>query len=232
MGKGPGKSTSRNVLPHPYSDFIYAIIIEEYGLVGGAAVLMLYLVILYRGMITLSNSERAFGALLSAGLSFSLVIQSMINMGVAVGLGPITGLPLPLLSMGGSSIIFTSFASGVILSVSNSIDNNENIYVLDDGEVLFGSESEDPPTNYSYYDRIWWVSLKDNQDRIYATAIAREKQQAEQKCAFNALVKLGREKDQQDLDFEDTELDEWVNIYNSKNEYLGVPVISKIESVI
>ena len=118
MGKGPGKSTSRNVLPHPYSDFIYAIIIEEYGLVGGAAVLMLYLVILYRGMITLSNSERAFGALLSAGLSFSLVIQSMINMGVAVGLGPITGLPLPLLSMGGTSLLFTGVSLGIILSVS------------------------------------------------------------------------------------------------------------------
>ncbi len=97
-----------------------------------------------------------------------------------------------------------------------TIDNNEHIYVLEEGEIVFGSESEEPPNNYSYYDRIWWVSLKDNQDKVYATAIAREKQLAEQKCAFNALVKLGREKNQQDLDFEDTELDEWVNIYNTK----------------
>jgi cell division protein FtsW len=118
MGKGPGNSTQKNVLPHPYSDFIYAIIIEEYGIVGGVVVLMLYLVILYRGMITVANSEKAFGGLLSAGLSFSLVIQAMINMGVAVGLGPITGLPLPMLSMGGTSLLFTGVSLGIILSVS------------------------------------------------------------------------------------------------------------------
>jgi len=118
LGQGPGKSITKNVLPHPYSDFIYAIIIEEYGLMGGFAVLILYLVILYRGMVTVANSERAFGGLLSAGLSFSLVIQAMINMGVAVGLGPITGLPLPLLSMGGTSLLFTGVSIGIILSVS------------------------------------------------------------------------------------------------------------------
>jgi cell division protein FtsW len=118
LGKGPGNSTQKNVLPHPYSDFIYAIIIEEYGIVGGVVVLLLYLVILYRGMITVANSEKAFGGLLSAGLSFSLVIQSMINMGVAVGLGPITGLPLPMLSMGGTSLLFTGVSLGIILSVS------------------------------------------------------------------------------------------------------------------
>ena len=118
MGKGPGNSTQKNVLPHPYSDFIYAIIIEEYGIAGGVVVLLLYLVILYRGMITVANSEQAFGGLLSAGLSFSLVIQAMINMGVAVGLGPITGLPLPMLSMGGTSLLFTGVSLGIILSVS------------------------------------------------------------------------------------------------------------------
>lgn len=117
-GKGPGKSTERNILPHPYSDFIYAVIIEEYGLVGGVAVLFLYLAFLYRGLITVMNSYGAFGGLLSAGLSFSLVLQAMVNMGVAVGLGPITGLPLPLLSMGGTSLIFTGISIGIILSVS------------------------------------------------------------------------------------------------------------------
>lgn len=117
-GKGPGKSTERNILPHPYSDFIYAVIIEEYGLAGGAFVLFLYLAFLYRGLITVMNSYGAFGGLLSAGLSFSLVLQAMVNMGVAVGLGPITGLPLPLLSMGGTSLIFTGISIGIILSVS------------------------------------------------------------------------------------------------------------------
>ncbi|MBX0290552.1 FtsW/RodA/SpoVE family cell cycle protein [Hymenobacter sp. HSC-4F20] len=118
FGKGPGKSTERNIMPHPYSDFIYAIIIEEYGLFGGVVVLFLYLAFLYRGLKTVINSYGAFGGLLSAGLSFSLVLQAMVNMGVAVGLGPITGLPLPLLSMGGTSLIFTGISIGIILAVS------------------------------------------------------------------------------------------------------------------
>jgi cell division protein FtsW len=117
-GKGPGNSDQRNFLPHPYSDFIYAIIIEEYGITGGIAVLLLYLGLLWRGILTASKSDRAFGGLLSAGLSFALVMQAMINMGVAVGLGPITGLPLPLVSMGGTSLLFTGLALGIILSVS------------------------------------------------------------------------------------------------------------------
>ncbi|HSI89814.1 MAG TPA: FtsW/RodA/SpoVE family cell cycle protein [Adhaeribacter sp.] len=120
FGKGPGNSDQRNFLPHPYSDFIYAIIIEEYGMVGGAIILFLYLAFLYRGMIVVARSSGAFGGLLSAGLSFSLVIQAMVNMGVAVGLGPITGLPLPLLSMGGTSLIFTGISMGIILSVSRN----------------------------------------------------------------------------------------------------------------
>ena len=117
-GKGPGKSTERNIMPHPYSDFIYAIIIEEYGMIGGLFVLFLYLAFLYRGLKTVMNSHGAFGGLLSAGLSFSLVLQAMVNMGVAVGLGPVTGLPLPLLSMGGTSLIFTGLSIGIILAVS------------------------------------------------------------------------------------------------------------------
>lgn len=120
VGKGPGNSDQRDILPHPYSDFIYAIIIEEYGFLGGVVVLILYLALLYRGLVTVSRSNGAFGGLLSAGLSFSLVIQGMINMGVAVGLGPVTGLPLPLLSMGGTSLIFTGISIGIILSVSRT----------------------------------------------------------------------------------------------------------------
>ena len=114
----PGQSVQRNFLPHPYSDFIYAIIIEEYGMLGGAIVLFLYLILLYRGMVTVARSSKAFGGLLSAGLSFLLVIQAMINMGVTVGLGPVTGLSLPLLSMGGTSLLFTGIAIGIIISVS------------------------------------------------------------------------------------------------------------------
>jgi cell division protein FtsW len=118
LGKGPGNSDQRNILPHPYSDFIYAIVIEEYGMIGGATVLILYLVLLHRGMKAAYNSERAFGGLLSAGLSFDLVCQAMVNMGVVVGLGPITGQPLPLISMGGTAMVFTGLSVGIILSVS------------------------------------------------------------------------------------------------------------------
>lgn len=117
-GKGPGNSDQRNILPHPYSDFIFAIIIEEYGLVGGVTIVLLYLVLLHRGMKAAYRSERAFGGLLSAGLSFDLVCQALVNMGVVVGLGPITGQPLPLVSMGGTSMVFAGLALGIILSVS------------------------------------------------------------------------------------------------------------------
>jgi cell division protein FtsW len=117
-GKGPGNSDQRNILPHPYSDFIFAIIIEEYGLVGGVTILLLYLILLHRGMKAAYKSERAFGGLLSAGLSFDLVCQALVNMGVVVGLGPITGQPLPLISMGGTSMVFSGLALGIILSVS------------------------------------------------------------------------------------------------------------------
>ena len=120
FGKGPGNSDQRNFLPHPYSDFIYAIIIEEYGILGGVVILFLYLAFLYRGLVTVNKSFGAFGGLLSAGLTFSLVLQAMVNMGVAVGLGPVTGLPLPLLSMGGTSLIFTGISIGIILSVSRT----------------------------------------------------------------------------------------------------------------
>ncbi|HEX6224892.1 MAG TPA: putative peptidoglycan glycosyltransferase FtsW [Chryseolinea sp.] len=124
-GKGPGNSDQRNILPHPYSDFIYAIVIEEYGMAGGTVVLILYLVLLHRGMKAAYNSDKAFGGLLSAGLSFDLVCQALVNMGVVVGLGPITGQPLPLISMGGTSMVFTGLAVGIILSVSRGERDQE-----------------------------------------------------------------------------------------------------------
>lgn len=125
-GKGPGQSDQRNFLPHSYSDFIYSIIIEEYGLIGGLVVLVLYLILLYRGMKAAATSGKAFGGLLSAGLSFALVVQAMVNMGVAVGLGPITGLPLPFISMGGTSLLFSGVSIGIILSVSKGESEEVN----------------------------------------------------------------------------------------------------------
>jgi cell division protein FtsW len=117
FGMGPGKSPTRNTLPTAYADFIFAIIVEEYGLLGGGIVVLLYLVLLFRavGIVTVSKT---FGALLAAGLSFLLVMQALINMGVATGLLPITGFTLPLISMGGTSILFTAITIGIILSVS------------------------------------------------------------------------------------------------------------------
>ena len=134
-GKGPGKSDQRNFLPNSYDDFIYAIIIEEYGLIGGAIIVFLYLILLYRGMRIAAKSERAFGGLLAAGLSFAIVLQAMINMGVVVGLGPITGLPLPMVSMGGTSLLFTGISLGIILSVSRKNENESNFKVTENSKV-------------------------------------------------------------------------------------------------
>lgn len=125
IGKMPGNSTQRNFLPHPYSDFIYAIIIEEYGLMGGILVVLLYLILLFRAVKIVTKAPGTFGSFLTIGVAFSLVFQAMINMGVAVGLLPVTGQPLPLVSMGGTSIWFTSLAIGIILSVSKEIDKKE-----------------------------------------------------------------------------------------------------------
>ncbi|MFN5252209.1 MAG: FtsW/RodA/SpoVE family cell cycle protein [Bacteroidia bacterium] len=125
FGKGPGNSTQRAYLPHPYSDFIYAIIVEEYGLFGGALVIMLFLLLIYRCMKIVVDSPKAFGALLALGLCFSMSFQAFVNMGVAVGILPVTGLTIPLVSMGGTSLFFNSIAFGVILSVSRTIQENK-----------------------------------------------------------------------------------------------------------
>lgn len=123
LGRGPGNSIQRNVLPHPYSDFIYAIIIEEYGLVGGLAILSLYIILLYRVGVIVRKSRRTFPALLAVGLVLVIVLQALTNMAVAVNLFPVTGQTLPFVSMGGTSIIFTSAIIGIILSISRTIEN-------------------------------------------------------------------------------------------------------------
>lgn len=127
FGKGPGNSVQRNFLPHPYSDFIYAIIIEEYGLAGAFMIMAFYLWLLYRAGVIVRRSSRTFPALLAIGLAVSIVLQAMINMAVVVNLVPVTGQPLPLISMGGSSLVFTSIAFGIILSVSHGIEKPQEI---------------------------------------------------------------------------------------------------------
>ncbi|HTI60990.1 MAG TPA: FtsW/RodA/SpoVE family cell cycle protein [Mucilaginibacter sp.] len=135
LGRGPGNSVERNYLPESYSDEIYAIIVEEYGLIGGITLVGIYLFLLYRCIKIVTKAPKAFGALLAAGLSFSLTIQAFANMAVAVGLGPVTGVPLPLVSMGGTSILFTSVAFGIILSVSRDIEEPKKVVVGEIREV-------------------------------------------------------------------------------------------------
>ncbi|RPD91672.1 cell division protein FtsW [Aureibaculum marinum] len=118
QGKGPGKSVQKNFLPQSSSDFIYAIIVEEFGLVGGFMLMILYLLLLFRIVIVATKTDTIFGTLLVLGVGIPIVFQALINMGVAVGLFPVTGQPLPLISTGGTSIWMTCFALGVVLSVS------------------------------------------------------------------------------------------------------------------
>jgi cell division protein FtsW len=125
LGLGPGNSQQRNFLPHPYSDFIYAIIIEEYGLIGGVFIVFIYLVFLLRSIRIFRRCPFAFGAFLALGLSFTLVIQALSNMAVNVNLFPVTGVTLPLVSMGGSSFLFTCLAIGIILSVARNAESSE-----------------------------------------------------------------------------------------------------------
>lgn len=148
-GRGPGNSQQRNFLPHPYSDFIYAIIIEEYGLIGGAVIVFLYLLFLWRCILLFKRCPYAFGAFLAVGLSITLVFQAMLNMAVAVHLVPVTGLTLPMVSMGGSSILFTSISFGIILSISSYVDKMEGTASekKDEGSKLFIQKGATKKTN-------------------------------------------------------------------------------------
>jgi cell division protein FtsW len=122
IGKGPGNSVQKNFLPDSFSDFIYAIVIEEYGLLGGGFLVFLYLLFLFRCIRIFKRCPYAFGAFLALGLSFTLVIQALVNMAVAVNLFPVTGVTLPLISMGGTSFFFTCFSIGIILSVARNVE--------------------------------------------------------------------------------------------------------------
>ncbi|HET8855348.1 MAG TPA: FtsW/RodA/SpoVE family cell cycle protein, partial [Salinimicrobium sp.] len=117
-GKGIGKSVQRNFLPQSSSDFIYAIIVEEMGLIGAFGVMLAYLLLLFRILIVATKSNTVFGKLLAVGMGLPIIFQALVNMGVAVELFPVTGQTLPLISSGGSSIWMTCVALGMILSVS------------------------------------------------------------------------------------------------------------------
>ena len=132
FGVGPGNSTTRDYLPQAYNDFIYAIIMEEYGLVGGAFIMFIYLVFLYRCIRIYKRCPYAFGAFLALGLSFTLAIQAVANMAVTVNLFPVTGVTLPLVSMGGTSFIFTCLAIGIILSVARNVEQLEGKAVVEE----------------------------------------------------------------------------------------------------
>jgi cell division protein FtsW len=125
LGKGPGNGEARNFLPQAYNDYIYATLIEEYGLLGGAFIIFIYIVFLFRSIRLFNRCPFAFGAFLALGLSFTLVIQAMANMAVNVNLFPVTGVTLPLVSMGGSSFLFTCLSIGIILSVSRNVEQLE-----------------------------------------------------------------------------------------------------------
>jgi len=122
FGAGPGNSIQRNYLPSAYADFIYAIISEEYGFIGAVVVLGLYLWLLFRCISIITNCPKAFGAVLAMGLCLNIVIQAFANIAVSVHLLPVTGLTLPVISMGGTSLLFTCISLGIILSVSRYVE--------------------------------------------------------------------------------------------------------------
>ncbi|HMX04528.1 MAG TPA: putative peptidoglycan glycosyltransferase FtsW [Chitinophagales bacterium] len=144
FGVGPGNSTQKDFLPYPYADFIFATILEEYGLMGGIFVIFLYLVFLYRCIKIVVKAPTSFGALLAVGLGLCLCIQAFINMGVAVHLLPTTGLTLPLVSMGGTSLWFTSLSIGIILSVSREIEKADEVEEEDEQTETEEQSEEEP----------------------------------------------------------------------------------------
>ncbi|EKD32300.1 MAG: hypothetical protein ACD_77C00134G0011 [uncultured bacterium] len=133
IGKGPGKSTQRYVLPHPYSDFIYSIIVEEWGLIGGVSVLFLYLWFLFRCIAIARNCTKMFSAILVIALGLLIATQAMLHILVNVSLLPVTGHTLPLISLGGTSLIIMSSAFGIILAVSRSVESGRVKEVLAEG---------------------------------------------------------------------------------------------------
>ncbi len=135
FGNGPGNSIQRNYLPTPYADFIYAIICEEYGLIGAFLILALYVLLFFRTTRLVTISEKSFGAMVAVGLSLNIVIQALANMAIATNLTPVSGLTLPMVSWGGTSVLFTCIFFGIILSVSSHIEQaSERMAAADDSD--------------------------------------------------------------------------------------------------
>ena len=134
LGVGPGKSVQKNFLPQSTSDFIFAIIVEEYGLVGGFLIVSIYFILLFRIFVVIKKTTTIFGTLLVLGVGIPIIFQATINMAVATNLFPVTGQTLPLISSGGTSIWMTCFALGMILSVSASKEETEED-ILDDNPL-------------------------------------------------------------------------------------------------
>ncbi len=141
FGNGPGNSIQRNYLPTPYADFIYAIICEEYGLIGAFLILSLYVLLFFRTTRLVTISEKSFGAMVAVGLSLNIVIQALANMAIATNLTPVSGLTLPMVSWGGTSVLFTCIFFGIILSVSSHIEQSN--------ERLARAESAGKKDNFS-----------------------------------------------------------------------------------
>ncbi|NQU84675.1 MAG: FtsW/RodA/SpoVE family cell cycle protein [Mariniphaga sp.] len=142
LGKGPGQSDVSNYMASAYSDFIFAIIVEEYGLIVAGLIILLYMIFFYRGVVIILRTTRTFPAFLVAGLTMLLVFQAMINIGVSAGILPVTGQPLPWVSMGGTSMLFTSMAFGCILSVSYQNQKNRKMKELQPVQVNTPDEDE------------------------------------------------------------------------------------------
>jgi cell division protein FtsW len=142
IGKGPGQSVQRDFLPQAYSDFIYAIIIEETGVVGGVFVLVLYIMLLIRVIVIAWRCEKLFPKYLALGCGLLIVFQALVHMAVSVGLFPVTGQPLPLISRGGTSIVITSIYIGIILSVSHFGAKMSEYEENEEEEFENGLESE------------------------------------------------------------------------------------------
>jgi cell division protein FtsW len=125
--KGPGNSTQRHILPNAYDDYVYAVIVEEYGLVGALVVLLLYIILLYRAVVVARSCTRPFAMLAVLGLMLLIVLQAMLHMGVTTGILPVTGQTLPFISLGGSSLITTGLALGIILSISRATEERVTV---------------------------------------------------------------------------------------------------------
>jgi cell division protein FtsW len=142
FGVGPGKSVQKNFLPQSTSDFIFAIIVEEYGLIGGFVIVSIYFLLLFRIFVVIRKTTTIFGMLLVLGVGIPIIFQASINMAVATNLFPVTGQTLPLISSGGTSIWMTCFALGMILSVSASVEETEED-ILDDNPLNILHETID-----------------------------------------------------------------------------------------